>query len=169
MNASPQGHHCEYDPCERFELLSLYLDNEACAEERRLVEKWIDGDAEFRRLYQQQLLLQRSLVSAPSRDVADSEAVMRGVMATLDRRDRQRRWWWGGWATAAAIATALGSSFLSGAIPSHRFNMASNQVRMPTNAERLAAEEPLAIAMERPLVPLPKGIAEDVRFTSSAP
>ena len=52
-------------PQERFELLSAYIDGEVSDTEEQLVETWLADDADFRRLYQQQLKLSQLLIDLP--------------------------------------------------------------------------------------------------------
>lgn len=148
---------------EQFELLSAYIDNEVSPDERRQVEYWLDTDANFKRLYQQQLRLQRLLIDLPvptkSQQLGSSlstEQFINQVMAKAESRS-QRRWVWGGGIAIAAALVATIGSVLTLNSPVGQFNAANNQINQ---SKPLASEENLILAMEKPIVPLPKSMTD---------
>jgi anti-sigma factor RsiW len=145
-------------PQERFELLSAYLDNEVSREEKLLVEQWLSTDENFRRLHQQQLRLRQMLIdlpvpkTSPKAAKASTELTIDRVMAEIDRRSQRRKWAWGGIGlAAAAVVAVVGSVFTLN--PSPQFSPVSNQFKP-------AQEEPLILAMEKPIVPIPKSMTD---------
>ncbi|MFQ3679700.1 MAG: hypothetical protein SNJ60_04240 [Pseudanabaenaceae cyanobacterium] len=125
---------------ERFWLLSLYLDGEATPAERSQVEAWIDGDREFAQLYRQQRRLQQSLVDLPA-PATEPTVFLQNLNARLDQQERRRR----------VMPIAAGLALVTGLI---------TLVALPrTPKVQMAApapEERLILAMEQPLVPVPK-------------
>jgi anti-sigma factor RsiW len=144
---------------EQFELLSLYIDNEASPAEKRQVEQWLAGDPKFRNLYHQQLRLRQLLIDMPvpgssrvdaqaNRDKTD--LVVNRVLAKLEQRSRQRRIAWGGIAVVAVMVGAVGSMFTFTS-PTKELNVTTNNIK--------PQEEQLLLAMEKPLIPMPKSMA----------
>ncbi len=165
---------------EKFVLLSMYMDDAATEEEAAQVEQWLAQDAAFARVYEQQKLLQKMLIDLPVPAVAtdafgqrqdNTDIVVAGVMQRLDRQAKQRRWIFGGIGlVAATLVGALASVFT---VPnSPQFSPVANQVDTPnatlnannTNTNKskgesgYSKEEKLVIAMEEPLVPMPKSM-----------
>lgn len=149
---------------EQFELLSAYIDNEVSPDERRQVEYWLDTDPSFKRLYQQQLRLQKLLIDLPVPTKSQSqlgsqlstEQFIDQVMAKVESRSKSRWVWGGGIAIAAALLAAI-SSVLTLNAPTGQFNFANNQINQ---SKPLASEESLIVAMEKPIVPLPKSMTD---------
>lgn len=142
------------DKDNQFLLLSLYLDDEASSAERQKVEFWLKHDPQFRACYAQQVALRYKLreLPTPAPQVAP-EVFIEQVLHTIDRRfQQQRRRRWGLGALCAGIATLVGvvGSDSWGAI-------APVYLR---RADRSAPSEPLMVAMERPVVPLPKALTK---------
>ncbi|WP_271252291.1 anti-sigma factor family protein [Pseudanabaena sp. Chao 1811] len=146
-------------PDERFELLSAYIDGEVTETEEQLVEQWLSDDVDFRRLYQQQMKLRQSLIELPVPVVANSsakketEVMIDRVFAEIDKRSQRRKWKLAGIGiSVAAVVGVFGSLFTFNSSP--QFSPVANSVKAPTSV----AEEPVLIAMEEPLVPLPKSM-----------
>ncbi|OIP70718.1 MAG: hypothetical protein AUK48_13420 [Oscillatoriales cyanobacterium CG2_30_44_21] len=146
-------------PEERFELLSAYIDGEVTEQEEQLVEKWLSDDVNLRRLYQQQLKLRQLLIELPVPVAANSsvktetEVMVSRVFAEIDRRSQRRKWKIAGIGLVAATVVGIfGSIFTINSSP--QFSPVANNIR-PTAP---VAEEPVLIAMEEPLVPLPKSM-----------
>jgi len=134
---------------DQFLLLSLYLDDEASPEERQKVEAWLRQDARFRACYAQQVALRHKLreLPTPPSPVAP-EAFINQVLQTVDRRS-QRRKILGIGALCAGAVTIIGAVLsVVNAERSPQFSSAVHTV--------VPKPEPLLIAMERPIVPLPK-------------
>jgi hypothetical protein len=141
----------KHNPEDQFLLLSLYLDDEASPEERQQVEVWLKQDAQFRACYAQQVALRHKLRTLPTPPTPVApEVFINQVLQTVERRS-QRRKILGIGALCAGAFTIIGT-VLSVANPerSPQFNSAVHTV-VPT-------PEPLLIAMERPIVPLPKAL-----------
>jgi anti-sigma factor RsiW len=163
---------------EQFVLLSAYMDGEATADEVAQVEQWLAQDAVFARVYEQQKQLQKMLIDLPVPAVAtdafgqrqdNTELVVAGVMERLDRRAKQRRWIFGGIGLVAATLVGALASILT--VPnSPQLRHATNQVdskTAPVTANKTnnnkgesgySKDEKLVIAMEEPLVPMPKSM-----------
>ncbi|MFM7888390.1 MAG: anti-sigma factor family protein [Pseudanabaena sp.] len=146
-------------PNERFELLSAYIDGETTETEEQLVEKWLSNDVDFRCLYQQQIKLRQSLIELPVPIAANSsvqketEVMIDRVLAEIDKRSQRRKWKLAGIGiSVAAVVGVFGSLFTFNSSP--QFSPVANSVKAPTPV----TEEPVLIAMEEPLVPLPKSM-----------
>lgn len=147
-------------PKERFELLSAYIDCEVNDAEEQLVEQWLSDDAEFRQIYQQQLKLRQLLIDLPvpvtanSSVKADTDLMIKRVMAEIDKRSQRRKWKWAGIGiSAAAVFGIFGSMFTFNSSP--QFSPVANSIKAPVST----TEEPVLVAMEEPLVPLSKSMS----------
>jgi anti-sigma factor RsiW len=131
---------------DRFELLSAYLDGEVTAAERRQVEDWLANDPEIQRLYGRLLKLRQGLHTLPVPPAEQpAEQTIQQVFGRLDRR-RNRAVGWGGAAIAALFIGAL-----SGVLPSRQ----SIQIAKSPEPAGVAAE-PLRVALNTPVVEIPK-------------
>ena len=146
-------------PEERFELLSAYIDCEVTEAEEQLVEQWLSDDVEFRRLYQQQLKLRQLLIDLPvpiaahSSVKAETDMMISRVMAEIDRRSQRRKWKLAGIGVAAVVGV-FGSLFTFNSSP--QFSPVANNIN---KAPVQVKPEQILIAMEDPLVPLPKSMS----------
>ena len=147
-------------PEERFELLSAYIDGEVTEAEEQLVEQWLSDDADFRRLYQQQLKLRQLLIDLPvpvaahSSVKAETDVMISRVFAEIDKRSQQRKRKLAGIGiSVAAIVGIVGSMFTFNSNP--QFSPVANSIKPAAPV----AEEPILIAMEEPLVPHPKSMS----------
>ncbi|MBD2177229.1 hypothetical protein H6F42_09935 [Pseudanabaena sp. FACHB-1998] len=147
-------------PEERFELLSAYIDGEVSESEEQLVEQWLSEEVDFRRLYQQQIKLRQLLIDLPvpvaanSSVKAETEVIIDRVMAEVDKRSQRRKWKLAGIGiSVAAVVGVFGSMFTFNSNP--QFSPVANSIKTPTPV----VEEPILIAMEEPLVPLPKSMS----------
>ncbi|WP_051037881.1 anti-sigma factor family protein [Thalassoporum mexicanum] len=152
-------------PEKRFELLSAYIDNEVSPDEQRLVERWLAEDDAFRKLYQQQLRLGQLFVNMPSptQSIAQTERTIDRFMDKLERKSRRRGIVWGSIATAAVLMGAVGSLITLNS-PSSQLNFAGNQLNENLEGvikDKQVVDESLIIAMEEPIVPLPKSISAE--------
>ncbi len=144
---------------ERFELLSAYIDGEVTDTEEQLVEQWLSDDVDFRRIYQHQLKLRQLLIDLPvpvSASVKTQTNVMIDrVLAEIDKRSQRRKWTLAGIGVSmAAVVGIFGSMFTFNSSP--QFSPVANSLKAPATV----AEEPILIAMEEPLVPLPKSMSK---------
>lgn len=159
MSANQISNNSMTTPNERFELLSAYIDGETTETEEQLVEKWLSNDVDFRCLYQQQIKLRQSLIELPVPIAANSsvqketEVMIDRVLAEIDKRSQRRKWKLAGIGiSVAAVVGVFGSLFTFNSSP--QFSPVANSVKAPTPV----TEEPVLIAMEEPLVPLPKSM-----------
>ncbi|MCA6584732.1 MAG: anti-sigma factor family protein [Pseudanabaena sp.] len=146
-------------PNERFELLSAYIDGELTEAEEQLVEQWLSDDVDFRRIYLQQMKLRQSLIDLPvpvatnSSAKKETEIMIDRVFAEIDKRSQRRKWKIAGIGiSVAAVVGVFGSLFTLSSSP--QFSPVANSVKSPAPV----VEEPVLIAMEEPLVPLPKSM-----------
>lgn len=133
---------------DRFELLSAYIDGEVTAGERYQVQAWLDTDPEMQRLYRRLMMLRHGLQKLP---VPPSEATAQEtahrVFSRLDRHRMRKTLVWGGAAIAAVFVSAW-----SGVLPGNQL-MRQWAFRSPQLEE---AAEPLMIAVNRPVIDIPK-------------
>lgn len=146
-------------PDERFQLLSAYIDGEVSEAEEQLVETWLSDDPNFRLIYQKQLKLRQLLIDLPAPIPVNSSArietdrMVNRVMAEIERRSQRRKWKLAGLGiSVAAIVGVFGSMFTFNSSP--QFSPVANSVKPAA----VVKEEPILIAMEEPLVPLPKSM-----------
>jgi len=159
MSANQISNNSMITPNERFELLSAYIDGELTEAEEQLVEQWLSDDVDFRRIYLQQMKLRQSLIDLPvpvatnSSAKKETEIMIDRVFAEIDKRSQRRKWKIAGIGiSVAAVVGVFGSLFTFNSSP--QFSPVANSVKAPTPV----AEEPILIAMEEPLVPLPKAM-----------
>jgi anti-sigma factor RsiW len=149
-------------PEERFELLSAYIDGEVSDIEEQLVEQWLSDDIDFRRVYQQQLKLRQLLIDLPvpveanSSAKLETEKLIHQVMQEIDRRSLRRKWKLAGLGISmAAVVGIFGSLFTVN--PNSQFSPVSNSINSVKGSTSVK-DEPIIVAMEEPLVPLPKSM-----------
>ncbi|HBB34525.1 MAG TPA: Fis family transcriptional regulator [Cyanobacteria bacterium UBA8803] len=132
---------------DRFELLSAYIDGEVTAAERNQVQEWLANDSDMKRLYARLLKLRGELqkLPVPASEVTAAETTHH-VFARIDRRRLRNAVVWGGAAMAALFVSAL-----SGVLPGSQraLNFAQYQ-----DSQEVA--EPLMIAVNRPVIEIPK-------------
>lgn len=93
--------------CDRFEMLSAYLDGEVTAAERRQVEDWLTNDPATKALYSRLLSMQHSFQSMP---VPASEQSAQELAAKVLQRVEpkpKRRIVWAGCAIAALFVAVV--------------------------------------------------------------
>jgi anti-sigma factor RsiW len=141
---------------DRFELLSAYIDGEVTAAERKQVEEWLAHDATMQRLHSQLLKLHHSFQALPVPATETSvERTVEQVLARVDRKPRATLFW-GGAAIAALFIGGL-TTLVSGdrgLIPSLATRSSDAPTEAPLSAP--ATSEPLLVALDRPLVTIPK-------------
>lgn len=144
---------------DRFELLSAYLDGEVTAAERRQVEEWLANDPTVQRLHARLLKLRQGFQTMPLPAPAQSvEETVNQVFARVDRRPKLSLVW-GGAAIAALFVGALVSMLPGGRGLMPQMAQSPNQeVQSPdsTTASTGSSSEALLIALDKPLVPIPK-------------
>lgn len=138
---------------DRFELLSAYLDGEVTAAERKQVEQWLTTDPTMQRLHSRLLKLRQGFqalpVPAPSQT---SQQMADQIFAKVERRSNRRRLVWVG-ATAAMVVGAL--TTLVGGDRSFMPQVAKSPEQV-TTPQQETASEPLMIALDKPVVEIPK-------------
>ena len=157
--------NCDASPChcpdilkrDRFELLNAYLDSEVTADERRQVEDWLVNDPVAQKLHCRLLKLRQGMKAMPVPQVPES--VHHQVDAVIHRSDR--RWQvMVAWGSTAVAALFIG--LLSGVVPGDRGvipQVAESPVMpldRPTNVSALPKEDVLMIALDKPVVTIPK-------------
>jgi anti-sigma factor RsiW len=133
---------------DRFELLSAYIDGEVTAAERYYVQELLATDSDIQRLHARLIKLRQGLQKMPVPTPEQSaQQTAQQVLSRLDRRRTQRTVVWGGAAIAALFVGAL-----SGIIPGGR-SLVPQLAQAP---EQQVAPEPLMIAVNRPVIEIPK-------------
>ena len=142
---------------DRFELLSAYLDGEVTAAERKQVEEWLDNEPKVQRLYARLLKLRHGLQGLPA-PVSSPQATEQTVSQVLARVDQKPKLSliWGGAAIAALFVGALASSILPG--QQSPIPQLAKETQQPTaiNRPQGNANEVLLVALDKPLVDIPK-------------
>ncbi len=128
------------DP-KKFELLSSYLDGEVTASEKAQVEAWLNTDRDFAQCYQQQLKLQQIWKATVSH--SPMELSFEDTWQHIQTRQKER------WLVRGIAFLTLGLVSLGGLFVSQRYSW------------QQAQEEPLILALEQPLLPMPKDLLQD--------
>ncbi len=130
-----------------FELLSSYVDGEATPAERRQVNEWLDIDPEIKNLYLHLLRIRQNLQQMPVPESTQpvSETVER-FFWLLDKRRGQTMAKVGGSAIAALFIAAI-----SGLIPG-----IPSASQLAKSWDSNSDSQQLTIALNRPIVPIPK-------------
>jgi anti-sigma factor RsiW len=133
---------------DRFELLSAYLDGEVTATERRQIEAWLKTDHKTQQLYARLLKLRQGLRALPMPPSEQPvEQVVQQVSAKLHRTPK--RLIWGGLAFAALVVGSV-----VGTLP--REFGSPQMANAPQNSERAIPQDGLMIALDRPVIEIPK-------------
>lgn len=154
---------------DRFELLSAYLDGEVTAAERKQVEMWLAEDPTMQRLHARLMKLRQGFqampIPAPSRSV---EQTVEQVFAKVEQRPNLRLIW-GGAAIAALFVGGLATLFAtSDRSFAPQFAKQEPQEQVQPSTAKNPDAEPLVIALDKPLVELPKtAVAEPVNPTQA--
>lgn len=134
---------------DRFELLSAYLDGEVTAAERRQVDDWLKSDPVVRCLYARLLKLRHNIQAMPvPAPQQQPDETIRQVFARIDRRFRLKLAW-GGMAIAAVIVGAVFGD-MSGT------SVYAPQAVQPSSADETVVADALMIALDRPVIEIPK-------------
>ncbi|QZZ19764.1 zf-HC2 domain-containing protein [Leptothermofonsia sichuanensis E412] len=157
---------------DRFEMLSAYLDGEVTAAERRQVEEWLAHDTNVQRLHARLLNLRQAFqaMPVPASECSVQETVEQ-VFARVERRPRLSLILGGG-AIAALFVGAIATMFAPGNPLMPEFVKAPKQIE--TTEPETVVSEPLLIALDRPLVTIPKApvaqpISHESRDTDANP
>jgi anti-sigma factor RsiW len=138
---------------DRFELLSAYLDGEVTAEERRLVELWLEQDPKIQNMHRRLMMMRQGFKSAPvPTPVQPVEQTIEKVFEKVDRRSRFRVIAGGVTAAAAAVvATVVGVSQLNQPLP----QMAAKSPTAPITNEAPTTEG-LLVSLDEPVLVVSK-------------
>ena len=138
---------------DRFELLSAYIDGEVSAAERKQVQQLLTTDSDMQRLYSRLTKLRQGIQHIPLPETTSTgQQTANQVFAQIDKRRNLRTAIWGGAAIAALFVSAI-----SGIIPGSRS-------LVPQIANKPDAE-PLEIALNQPVIEIPKGtVAEQQKW-----
>ncbi|MBF2025166.1 MAG: zf-HC2 domain-containing protein [Oscillatoriales cyanobacterium C42_A2020_001] len=154
---------------DRFELLSAYLDGEVSADERRQVEQWLENDPTVQRLHARLLGLRQAFQTMPV-PASNAQETQKTIDAVLERVDRRpsRSVIWGGIAIAAVAVGAITSTLLGENSPVFQ-TAERNTDRIEKQASTSSNSEPLLVALDKPLVSIPKTPVADTEETNSIP
>lgn len=141
---------------DRFELLSAYLDGEATAAERKQVQQWLDTDSDVQQLHQRLLKLRQGLQTLPvPASEKSAQEISEGVFRQLDRHRFHRAIALGGGALVAVFVGLLPGLLSGNSTPSLRMAN-TNESPSGATAELPVAGEALTIAVNQPIVEIPK-------------
>lgn len=148
------NHSYPPDKC-TFELLSAYLDGEVTAEQREEVQKLLANDPEIQSLYRRLLYLRDEFHNLPiPRPEYSPEQLSSSVFAQVDQENKRRKAYvWGGGAIAAVLLATI-----SGIFSGHKTPL----LQMANQENLNNKDENLVIALNEPVVPLPKEAKESL-------
>ena len=144
---------------DRFELISAYLDGEVTADERRQVEAWLDNEPEVQALYERLLKLHQGWERMPAAPATVSvEETIDAVFSRLDKKEKPRLMliWTGAGAIAAMVIAAISSVLSGGDSLLPQFVEAPQNTVSPISSPQQAAVAPIRMALDRPVVNIPK-------------
>lgn len=134
-------------PTDVFLMLSAYIDGEATPEERRQVNHWLDNDPEVKSLYLHLLRIRQNLQQMPvPQSSASTEETVERFFWLLEQRRRLMMLKMGGSAIAALFIAAL-----SGLVPG-----VPGVTQLAGFSNHKVESQQLMIALNRPIVPIPK-------------
>lgn len=130
---------------DRFELLNAYLDGEVTSEERHLVDSWLSSDPTTQCLYRRLLQLRRGMQTVPVESDCDWDALVSGVVHSVNHRLRLTYM-----AGVGVIALGILAS-LSGV-----FSPRPSLVQWAAWEDSTPEGETLQLALDQPVFPIPK-------------
>lgn len=142
---------------EKFVLLSAYLDGEVTPAEQAEVEAWLQGDSQAYQLYQQQLRLRRAVQALPVPHATSADVLVQQVLGQIERQQRQQQKRMVG---IGGLVTLLAVVVGGLAMIDHNNRLAPSLTQATVPATSPQREEPLMIALETPIVPLPNAVGE---------
>lgn len=126
----------------RFQLISAYVDGEVTSAERSEVQQLLATDPDAKRLYNRLVMLRQAFRTMPVPPTEQpAQELAQQVFSKIDRRRNKRKFVWGGAALAAMFVGAVSMILPNGSSPDLKM------------AEQT---EPLRIAVNRPLLEIPK-------------
>jgi hypothetical protein len=145
---------------DRFELLSAYMDGEVTVAQKEQVQQWLNEDPNFQQLYQRLLKLNQGFQSLPAPVRTKSpQQITDAVFEKVEQHRWRKLAFWGGTAIAA-----LGIGLLSLLLPEQNNPIPQLTENYPPteNTEAIASNDikdpSLMIAVNRPVVPIPKAV-----------
>lgn len=146
---------------DRFELLSAYLDGEVTAAERKQVEEWLATDVTVQQLHARLSKLRQGFRSLPTPQSQPVEVTVERVFDRLDRRPKLSLVW-GGTAIAALFVGAVTIFSPMGNSPAPEMARVERPaVQAPQ--ENLADGDGLLVALDRPVLSIPKTAMADTK------
>lgn len=142
------NHSYPPDKC-TFELLSAYLDGEVTAQQREEVQKLLANDPEIQSLYQRLLYLREEFHHLPTpKPEYTPQELSSAVFAKVDQENRRRKnYTWGGSAIAALVVATVG-----GVLSHNRTAL----LQIANQEDFNNQEENLVIALNEPVIPIPR-------------
>lgn len=139
---------------DRFELLSAYMDSEVTAAERKQVQEWLATDPAVQRLYARLTEVRRGLQTMPvPQSEQSAQQTATRVFQRLDRRRVQKMAAWGGAAIAAMFIGAVSGVLPGGQSPVYQL--------VKSSQPKVASEPPVMVALNEPVVEIPKAAVAD--------
>ncbi|MDF5723412.1 MAG: zf-HC2 domain-containing protein [Rhizonema sp. PD37] len=142
-----------------FELLSAYLDGELTVAERRQVEEWLANDPSVQSLYARQIKIRQGLRTLPvPQPQQPVEETVQQVMKRLHRRSITG-WMFGGVAIAACVLGAISGLLINGEgrTPQLAYKQTTTEpIKQAQAKSQPATGSPLMVAINNPVVPIPK-------------
>ncbi|NEO36474.1 MAG: Fis family transcriptional regulator [Moorea sp. SIOASIH] len=131
-----------------FKLISAYVDGEVTSAERSKVQQLLATDPDAKRLYNRLLMLRQAFRTMPVPPTEQpAQELVQQVFSKIDRRRNRRKFVWGGAAIAAMFVGAVSMIVPNGPSP---------VPQIATNVTPSPKAEPLRIALNRPLLEIPK-------------
>lgn len=150
---------------DRFELLSAYLDGEVTAAERKQVEGWLATDVTVQQLHTRLSKLRQGFRSLPTPQSQPVEVTVERVLDRLDRRPKLSLVW-GGTAIAALFVGAVTIFSPIGNSPAPEMaRIERSAVQAPQ--ENLTDGDGLLVALDRPVLSIPKTAMADTKAPTS--
>ncbi|MBF2079795.1 MAG: DUF4880 domain-containing protein [Synechococcales cyanobacterium T60_A2020_003] len=155
-------------PFAQAELLSAYLDGEVTPAERQQVERWLANDPALQRVYAQMQQMHHAVqtLPMPEGEMTSADVMADRVFARVQRRRTKRVLVWGGAAAAAAIAGVATALF--GGFNAPTPQLATNSTEQPTS-EVAVSDDALMIALDRPIIEIPKVSPSQPPMTTPTP
>jgi anti-sigma factor RsiW len=179
MDAHFQSDNSAMDPldtntsyCDRFELLSAYLDGEVTSAERQQVETWLASDLKMQQLHHRMLVVRQGFQNLPTPPAPQSvEQTIDAVFQRVDRRSKLRLIVGGAGAVAAGLVAVVAGLTISSDGPAPQLATAP-QAGLERSQDSAAspanpASEELLIALDQPVLIISKtAVATDTQQPS---
>ncbi|NEP48433.1 MAG: Fis family transcriptional regulator [Moorea sp. SIO3C2] len=138
-----------------FQLISAYVDGEVTSAERSEVQQLLATDPDAKRLYNRLVMLRQAFRTMPVPPTEQpAQELAQQVFSKIDRRRNRRKFVWGGATLAAMFVGAVSMIVPNGSSP---------QLKIAEQTE------PLRIAVNRPLLEIPKAPVSSPRPSGLTP